>query len=53
MKFVTGRGASRRLIDVIARLKAVGSQKCRGVIGLHNFSGADWARKFGGISKKK
>ena len=53
MKFVTGRGVNRREIDVVDRVKAVGSPKCRGLIGLHNFSGADWGGKFVGISKKK
>ena len=26
--------------------------KCQGLIGLHNFSGADWGGKFVGINKK-
>ena len=30
----------------------IGRRKCQGLIGLHNFSGADWGGKFVGISKK-
>ena len=32
-------------------MAAVGVQKARGLIGLHNFTGADWGGKFVGISK--
>ena len=53
MKFVTGRGVNQREIDVVDRVKAVGFPRCRGLIGLRNFSGADWGGKFVGISKKK
>ena len=30
----------------------IGTRKCQGFIGLHNFSGAEWGRNFVGISKK-
>ena len=30
----------------------MGKEKSKGLIGLHNFSGADWGGKFAGISKK-
>jgi hypothetical protein len=30
----------------------IGRNKCQGLIGLHNFSGADWGGKFVGITKK-
>lgn len=50
--FLTGKGTKQRQIDVIGRVKAIGRRKCQGLIGLHNFSGADWGGKFIGISKK-
>jgi len=34
------------------RVRVIGHHKCQGLIGLHNFSGADWGRKCVGISKK-
>ena len=30
----------------------IGTRKCQGFIGLHNFSGADWGGSFVGIIKK-
>ena len=30
----------------------IGLNKCQGLVGLHNFSGADWGGKFVGITKK-
>ena len=42
-----------RKIDVLARCAALTPEKCKGLVGLHAFSGADWAGKFAGISKKK
>jgi len=52
LQFVTGRGIKHRKIDVVEKAHAYGLQKCKGLIGLHNFSGADWGGKFVGISKK-
>lgn len=52
LKFVTGKGRKYREIDVIQRVHVIGHRKCQGLIGLHNFSGADWGGKFVGISKK-
>ena len=52
LTFLTGRGTRQRKIDVFERAKAIGHHKCRGLLGLHNFSGADWGGKFIGISKK-
>ena len=37
---------------MLGRVQAVGLHKCQGLIGFHNFSGADWGGKFVGISKK-
>jgi len=34
------------------RVRVIGRHKCQGLIGLHNFSGADWGGKFVGITKK-
>ena len=52
LKFQTGKGAKYREIDVVKRVEVIGQQKCQGLIGLHNFTGADWGGKFVGISKK-
>ena len=34
------------------RASVLGHLKCQGLVGLHNFTGADWGGKFVGISKK-
>ena len=52
LKFQTGKGNKRREIDVVKQVHAIGVNKARGLIGLHNFSGADWGGKFVGVSKK-
>ena len=52
LKFLTGKGANYREIDVIQRVQAIGIHKCQGLIGLHHFTGADWGGKFVGITKK-
>lgn len=46
LKFLTGRGIKYREIDVIKRVQVIGRHKCQGLLGLHNFSGADWGGKF-------
>ena len=52
LRFLTGKGANYREIDVIQRVLAIGIHKCQGLIGLHHFTGADWGGKFVGITKK-
>ena len=52
LKFLTGKGTKTREIDIFERVKVIGHHKCQGLLGLHNFSGADWGGKFVGISKK-
>lgn len=52
LTFVTGKGCHRKKIDVNERVQAIGMEKCAGLIGFHNFTGADWGGKFVGISKK-
>ena len=42
-----------RKIDVLKCVQIIGSHKCLGLIGLHNFSGADWGGKFVGITKRR
>ena len=49
---LTGVGAKYREVDIRQRVEAIGASKAEGLIGLHNFSGADWGGKFVGISKK-
>lgn len=53
LRFATGMGTKAREIDVLERLKVIGRHKCQGLLGLHNFSGADWGGKFVGIPKKR
>ena len=48
---LAGTGAKYREIDIQERVAAIGNEKARGLIGLHNFTGADWGGKFVGISK--
>ena len=50
----TGKKGSsgKDVIDVIERVQSIGMQKARGMIGLHNFSGADWGGKYVGITKE-
>ena len=48
---LAGTGEKYMEIDIQERVAAVGVRKARGLIGLHNFTGADWGGKFVGISK--
>jgi len=52
LRFSTGKGTKAREIDVLERGKIIAHHKCQGLLGLHNFSGADWGGKFVGITKK-
>ena len=52
LKFSTGMGTKAREIDIFERVEVIGYHKCQGLLGLHNFSGADWGGKFIGITKK-
>ena len=53
VRFITGKGKAKRTIEIQARCQAVGTEKRKGLIGLHAFSGADWGGKFSSISKKR
>ena len=48
LKFCTGVGVEYREIDVRKCVQGIGEHKAHGFIGLHNFSGIDWGRKFVG-----
>ena len=52
LKLITGKGTKKREIDVFELVQAIGYRKCQGLLGFHNFSGADWGGKFLGITKK-
>ena len=52
LNLLTGKGDRYRRIDIHEKVKALGKDKSRAVIGLHNFSGADWGGKFAGIGKQ-
>ena len=47
-----GNFRGQKRIDIIERVKAVGKEKAKGLIGFHNFTGADWGGKFVGITKE-
>ena len=34
------------------RVSTIGTEKSKGLIGFHHFTGADWGGKFVGVSKK-
>ena len=53
VKLLTGRGKFYRTIDVKERCVVIGPEKSKSLIGLHNFTGADWGGKFFNISKMK
>ncbi|CAB4019967.1 Hypothetical predicted protein [Paramuricea clavata] len=53
VRFITGKGKAKRTIDIRTRCEAVGTEKSKGLLGLHAFSGADWGGKFAGISKSR
>ena len=43
--FITGkktRNTSRRIVDKRKRVKVLGTEKSKALIGFHNFTGADW-----------
>lgn len=52
LRFLTGKGAKYRAIDIPDRVSAIGAERAKGLIGLHHFTGADWGGKFVGLSKK-
>ena len=51
--FQTGKGNKYRKISIVKRIQVIGRRRCQGLIGLHNFSGTDWDKKFVGISKMR
>ena len=44
---------SRRIVDIRERVKVLGTEKSKVLIGFHNFTGADWGGKFNRVSKQK
>lgn len=52
LKFHTGKGKKKQEIYIFERVQVIGRRKYQGLLGLHNFSGADWGGRFIGISKK-
>ena len=51
LKLHAGKGFSR-VIDIRERVHVLGEPKCRGLVGFHHFTGADWGGKFVGKSKE-
>ena len=52
LNFLTGKGDKYRSLNIRERVSVIGREKCQGLIGFLNFTGADWGKKFVGISKK-
>ena len=52
LNFLTEKGDKNRSINIRERVSVIRREKCQGLIGFHNFTGADWGGKFVGISKK-
>ena len=50
VKMGTFKGNSS--IDVLERVTALGRERAKGLVGFHNFTGADWGGKFVGITKE-
>ena len=44
LHLLTGKGKKSRKIDIVHRVLTMGKEKSKGLIGLHNFSGADWVQ---------
>ena len=54
MNFIKlGKSSKNQTINIIERVRAIGSHKVKGFIRIHNFSGSDWGGKFVGITKQK
>ena len=41
LNFLTGKGDKYRSINISERVSVIGRKKCQGLIGFHNFTGAD------------
>ena len=52
LKLLTGRGTFYRTIDIKERCAAIGVEQSKALIGIHNFTDADWSGKIFNISKK-
>ena len=48
LNFLTETGDKNRLINIRERVSVIGREKCQGLIGFHNFTGADSGGKFVG-----
>ena len=42
LEFHTGKGKNFRQIDVVERVRSIGKEKSKGLLGLHSFIWADW-----------
>jgi hypothetical protein len=50
LTFLTGKGNKNR--SICEHVSTIWRGKCQGLIGVYNFTGADWGGKFVGKSKK-
>ena len=44
---------AKDVIDIIERVQAIGASKAKGLIRLHNFSGADWGLSLLGYQNRR
>ena len=47
-----GNFSGQKIININERVEAIGKDKAKGLVGFHNFTGADWGGKFVGITKE-
>ena len=53
LKFLTGKRAKYSEINIARQVTVIGNEKCKGLICLDHFSGADSGGKFVGLTKKR
>ena len=48
-----GKGRALKPIDVVDRVKSIGMERSRGLVGMHQFTGNDYGAKFVGVTKDR
>jgi len=52
LHLLTGRGAKYWAIDVQKHVSINGTEKLKGLVGWHHFTGSNWGGKFVSVSKR-
>ena len=52
LTLISGQGRKKTRINIVERVFVIGPYKSKGLLGFHNFTGADWGGRFVGITKK-